>query len=242
MLTAGKPVTRRRTLASVAFLEWLPARWPTLTPQFGDVTLTVEFAATLPQSNLVAKRLAYLQIVAALQARSDFHRAPPPDPITDAAMAIGCSLFAVSSSAVFLGTRPAMRGHVGYTAQPARIHGNALSAVRAWPFKAHMSRPKVRVSRCVEDLPHPLAAYSDFRGDACHVLVLTVLGGSDNALGVYVVRPQTAFALTIAGAATNACFANPNSAVGAERFLGWSSEVLYGDSTYALRRASGFLG
>ena len=205
-----------RTLASVALLEWLPARRPTLTPQFGDVTLAVEFAATLPESNLIAKCLAYLQIIAALQARPDFHRAPPPDPITDAAMAIGCSLFPVSSSAVFLGTRPAMRGHVGYTSQPARIHGNALSAVRAWPLKAHMSRPKVNVARCVEDLTHPLAAYSDFRGDACHVLVFTFLGGSDDALGVYVVRPQTAFALTIAGAAANAYFANPNAAVGAK--------------------------
>lgn len=104
-----------------------------------------------------------------------------------------------------------------------------------------MSRPKVGVSRCVEDLTHPLAAYSNFRCDRCHIPVLTALGGSDNALGVEVVRPQTAFALTIAGAAANACFPNPNTAVGTKWFLGWSSELLNVDSTYALGRASGWL-
>ena len=76
-----------------------------------------------------------------------------------------------------------MRGHVGYTAQPARRHVDCFTAVRAGPLKANVSLAKVSVPRCVENLAHPLAAYADFPGDASHVGVLAALGGSNNALG-----------------------------------------------------------
>ena len=53
-----------------------------------------------------------------------------------------------------------------------------------------MSRPKARVSRNVEHLAHSLTAYSDFPGNACHVLVLAALGGSNDLLGGEVVWPD----------------------------------------------------
>ena len=54
----------------------------------------------------------------------------------------------------------------------------------------YVSRPKVRVPRRVENLTHSLAAYSDCPGDACHVLVLAALGGSNDMLGGEVVWPE----------------------------------------------------
>ena len=86
----------------------------------------------------------------------------------------------MAPNTVVLGALPAMRRHV--YAQLARGHGDGFLAVRAGPFKANASRPKVVVSRCVENLPHSLAAYAEFPGDAGHVLVLAALSGSNDTL------------------------------------------------------------